>query len=78
MTATQQPPGGRDRLAVLRPRPRSFGDPIVRSWRLAVAGLVVAAIAALLVALHVGLAATLLVALALYAVGAVTWRATPP
>ena len=43
------PPARRDPLALLRPRPRSFGDPIIRSWRLGVAGLVVAAIAALLV-----------------------------
>ena len=42
-------PSARDPLAMLRPRPRSFGDPIVRSWRLAVAALVLAALAALLV-----------------------------
>jgi hypothetical protein len=39
----------RDPLALLRPHPRSFGDPIVRSWRLVAAGLVLAALAALLV-----------------------------
>jgi hypothetical protein len=55
VSAPRQP--GRDPLALLRPRPRSFGDPIVRSWRLAVAGLVVAAIAALLVKERGGLLA---------------------
>ena len=44
-----EPSGGRDPLAMLRPHPRSFGDPLVRRWRLVAAGLVVAAIAALLV-----------------------------
>ena len=39
----------RDPLALLRPRPRAFGDPIVRSWKLAIAGLVLAAVAGLLV-----------------------------
>ena len=43
------PTGGRDPLAMLRPHPRSFGDPIVRSWRLLAAGLVIAAVVALLV-----------------------------
>jgi hypothetical protein len=38
----------RDRLALLRPHPRAFGDPLVRRWRLVVALLVLAAIAALL------------------------------
>ena len=38
-----------DPLERLRPHPRSFGDPIVRSKRLAVAGLVLAVAAALLV-----------------------------
>ena len=47
------------------------------AWGLNGCASVVAAIAALLVALHVGLAATLLVALALYALGALAWRATP-
>jgi hypothetical protein len=41
--------GPRDPLALLRPRPRAFGDPIVRSWKLAIAGLVLAAVAGLLV-----------------------------
>jgi hypothetical protein len=34
---------------MLRPHPRSFGDPLVRSWPLVAAGLVVAAIVAVLV-----------------------------
>jgi hypothetical protein len=39
----------RDPLAMLRPHPRSFGDPLVRSWPLVAGGLVVAAIVAVLV-----------------------------
>ena len=50
-------PPARDPLAMLRPHPRSFGDPIVRSWRLLTAGLVLAAIAALLVRERGGLLA---------------------
>ena len=49
MSDAPPPAGGRDPLAMLRPHPRSFGDPIVRSWRVLAAGLVVAAIVALLV-----------------------------
>ena len=47
------------------------------AWGLNGCASVVAAIAALLVALHAGLAATLLIALAIYALGAWTWRAAP-
>ena len=47
------------------------------AWGLNGCASVIAAIAALLIALHVGLAATLLIALALYAAGALAWRATP-
>ena len=46
-----------DPLERLRPHPRSFGDPIVRSWRLAVAGLLLAVAASLLVRDNGGLLA---------------------
>ena len=39
----------RDPLEALRPRPRAFGDPIVRSWRVAIGGLALALVAALAV-----------------------------
>ena len=47
------------------------------AWGLNGCASVVAAIGALLVALHAGLVATLLIALAIYAFGAWAWRATP-